>query len=394
MNNRRRKSEEKYKAKFDESGISTYFEFIQRDWESDHGRKVQIRCKACDTTFWTWNVHEVFKGKVSRVSCPECGMTSDGGHVWIRSELCDKAMEFYVAGHSVGETAEKFGVTKTQINNAVKLRGLTNGRQWGEVNPDYLEKQKEEAKERIVELLASAGFDYVGGYVNRNEKITLKCQKCGDVFERTPEFIKRGNLICRKCEHEKALIRQANQREQKKIESIKRQEERKAQRLADNPLGLSYYQLNKERKMDEVFTCKVCGRNYTPRQYMESAGLNLFSNPGYCSHECKRKAINRYVKVCKRRRGVQDNHRHRAIKYGCEYDPSVNLKKLINRDGLRCAICGEMCDQNDHSWSKYLGPMSPTIDHIVPMAIGGGHIWENVQIAHAICNSYKSDNTI
>lgn len=35
--------------------------------------------------------------------------------------------------------------------------------------------------------------------------------------------------------------------------------------------------------------------------------------------------------------------------------------------------------------------MYPTIDHIVAMANGGGHTWDNVQLAHAICNSYKRD---
>ena len=54
-------------------------------------------------------------------------------------------------------------------------------------------------------------------------------------------------------------------------------------------------------------------------------------------------------------------------------------------------MCGKMCDPNDHSWTEHHGPMSPTIDHIIPMSKGGGHTWDNVQIAHAICNSRKRD---
>lgn len=72
------------------------------------------------------------------------------------------------------------------------------------------------------------------------------------------------------------------------------------------------------------------------------------------------------------------------------FDPNIiTLKKLVERDGLKCAICGKVCDWNDHSWSKYSGPMYPSIDHIVPMAKGGPHTWENVQVAHIICNSEK-----
>jgi 5-methylcytosine-specific restriction endonuclease McrA len=50
-----------------------------------------------------------------------------------------------------------------------------------------------------------------------------------------------------------------------------------------------------------------------------------------------------------------------------------------------------MCDWNDHSWSEYSGPLYPSIDHIVPMSKGGDHVWNNVQVAHIICNSYKGN---
>ena len=41
--------------------------------------------------------------------------------------------------------------------------------------------------------------------------------------------------------------------------------------------------------------------------------------------------------------------------------------------------------------TEYSGPLSPSIDHIIPMAKKGGHVWNNVQIAHIICNSEKGD---
>ena len=124
---------------------------------------------------------------------------------------------------------------------------------------------------------------------------------------------------------------------------------------------------------------------------MQSVGVTYFSNAGYCSKECKRKIENRLSKASKRANGISGNHRHRARKYGCAYDSSVTLPKLIKFKGLRCGICGGMCDPNDHAWTEYMGPMSPTIDHIIPMSKGGGHTWDNVQVAHAICNSYKCD---
>ena len=135
--------------------------------------------------------------------------------------------------------------------------------------------------------------------------------------------------------------------------------------------------------------CKVCGKEYTPRQYMASEGLRFFSNPGYCSHECNRKAMNRAKKMAPS--GKTGHYYERARKYGVEYIPGITLKKVVARYGLRCAICGGMCDWNDHTWSSCSGPLYPSVDHIIPMAKGGPHIWENVQVAHLMCNSEKGD---
>lgn len=51
----------------------------------------------------------------------------------------------------------------------------------------------------------------------------------------------------------------------------------------------------------------------------------------------------------------------------------------------------KQCDWNDRSWNGVFGALYPTVDHITALANGGGHTWDNVQLAHAICNSYKRD---
>lgn len=202
----------------------------------------------------------------------------------------------------------------------------------------------------------------------------------------------RGNLICKKCEHEKTLIRQEKRRIVRRAEAERRRAEREAAReaarLARN-LKPSAYQLSRMLLLDDVHACKVCGKGYTLREYMESTGSRYYRDSGYCSAECRDAHTKERAKIS--HKGRRDGHRHRAVKYGCAYDSSVTLAKLIKRDGLRCALCGEMCDLNDHSWSEYSGPKYPSIDHIVPMSKGGGHVWSNVQIAHIICNSEKGD---
>lgn len=384
---RHQKAEADWRAKLDALGMSESFELIKRDWSSDHGRRARIKCRVCGAEFNTWNLREIFRGRQDRLICAECGAASDGANIWERSAECDEAMAYYVAGHTVAETAEKFGVSKARINGSVKTRGLTNGRRWGEISDEQRERQRYEAEQRLIERLDVLGFDYIGGYTTSDESVMIKCRSCGDVFERTVGFIKTGNLICKKCEHEKTLIRQAEQRMVRKAEAERKKAERKMARAAKP----SAYQLSRMLLLDDAHICKVCGKEYTLREYMESTGSRYYRDSGYCSAECRDAHTKERVKIS--HKGRQDSHRHRAIKNGCLYDSSVTLAKLIRRDGLRCALCGKMCDPNDHSWSKYSGPMHPSVDHIVPMSKGGGHVWSNVQVAHIICNSEKGAAT-
>lgn len=112
-------------------------------------------------------------------------------------------------------------------------------------------------------------------------------------------------------------------------------------------------------------TCSVCGQLFTTTR----------SNEIYCS-EC-RKQLER-----------NNEYRHRARRYGVEYDPSITLQSALSRLGMTCALCGGECDQSDRT-SQYVGAKYPTIDHIQPMSMGGSHTWGNVQIAHMLCNSKK-----
>ena len=306
---------------------------------------------------------------------------------WVNSPQADAVADYYAQGHTVAETAERFGISKVQVNNLAKTRRLTNGRNWREAGSDAGKTLRKEAEQRLIERLDALGFDYLGGYTNKTGKVTLKCRVCGDVFERTVDFVKRGNLICRKCEHEKALIRQAERKEERAEELRQKEINRKQnqKRAEAEKADALFHSLN-----DKTHICSVCGKHFSISEFMESKGRTLIpTNPKYCSQKCNRKAMNKARK--KAPSGRTGNYYNRARKYGCEYVPGITLKKLIKRDGLRCKICGKMCDPNDHTWTEYSGPLSPSIDHIIPMAKKGGHVWNNVQIAHIICNSEKGD---
>lgn len=58
---------------------------------------------------------------------------------------------------------------------------------------------------------------------------------------------------------------------------------------------------------------------------------------------------------------------------------------VFDRDGWVCGICGKPVDPA----LEWPDPYCATLDHIKPLSLGGGHVWENVRLAHARCNAVR-----
>lgn len=63
----------------------------------------------------------------------------------------------------------------------------------------------------------------------------------------------------------------------------------------------------------------------------------------------------------------------------------VSVGELRARDGDGCGICGEGIDFS----LPYPSPGYPTVDHVLPYALGGQHDSTNLQLAHLTCNVTK-----
>ncbi len=82
--------------------------------------------------------------------------------------------------------------------------------------------------------------------------------------------------------------------------------------------------------------------------------------------------------------------RNRPDKDGTHRATFDKNKKRIYATQTVCAICGRPVDFK----LKFPHPMSPTIDHIVPIAKGGHPSdIDNLQLAHLCCNRAKADKT-
>ena len=67
-----------------------------------------------------------------------------------------------------------------------------------------------------------------------------------------------------------------------------------------------------------------------------------------------------------------------------------NRKKILLTQDV-CGICGKPVDKS----LKFPHPMSPTVDHIIPIAKGGHpSALDNLQAAHLICNQVKGSRLV
>lgn len=98
------------------------------------------------------------------------------------------------------------------------------------------------------------------------------------------------------------------------------------------------------------------------------------------------------------RKARNNTRKDRRIKEWQRVDNDITLRKVFERDGGRCYLCGCLCDFNDWNISRngnrYQGDAHPEIDHVIPVSRGGLHSWDNVRLACHACNAEKRDKII
>lgn len=204
---------------------------------------------------------------------------------------------------------------------------------------------------KFVEKYEGGRFEFVA---YKRGRYQIRCNQCGGIEERARSTIQYKTVDCKTCEQKK-----------------KEQEELQLRRAE---LTRLFYAL-KESKTPKI--CPVCGNTF----------YSQYSTKVYCDDKCKRK---KKIRAHKRKTRSLSKYRQRCQKYGVYYDPSVTREKVIRRDNGTCQICGIKCNPDDKSWGSF-GATYPTLDHIIPLAKGGTHTWDNVQCACAMCNSLKRD---
>jgi 5-methylcytosine-specific restriction endonuclease McrA len=267
--------------------------------------------------------------------------------------------EYKAQGHSHKEVAEHFGISEATSQKACK--GIAKQK------PDYdsmpwlhMKPSEDYAREMVEKNLF--GFIYIGNYTGSSGTVDILCCVCNEAFTQAFTTIRQGKKVtCPNCQRSEAEERE-RKREQQKEQRIKEIEERKYQREQEHAARI------KARE----HPCIACGE--------------ITTRPKYCSDSCLKKAMDS-AKDVRRRHKIQT-----AL-----VDTGISALGLYKRDNGVCYLCGQLCNLDDYvvrDGHFIAGDWYPSVDHVVPLSKGGLHSWENVKLAHRICNSIKADSPL
>lgn len=150
--------------------------------------------------------------------------------------------------------------------------------------------------------------------------------------------------------------------------------------------------------------CAVCRRPFVGRAYnatlcsdecrfvqhhgrprlRDTSGCTRCSGP--LPADLRRRTCDACLNEARRVHDSMANRRRRARRRGVVSEP-YTMGYIASRDRFRCGICRRKVSIA----LRYPHPQSASIDHIVPLVGGGADTRANVQLAHFICNSLKSD---
>lgn len=127
-----------------------------------------------------------------------------------------------------------------------------------------------------------------------------------------------------------------------------------------------------KRRLPRQTHCLVCGKGFIA----SVRGLKQL----YCCRRCCKKAARKRERAYYR----AQNRLHAAVR---SLGENINPYEIFERDGWKCQLCGRRIDRK----AVFPDYLSAVLDHIVPISKGGLHTRQNVQCAHFICNSRRSD---
>lgn len=154
-------------------------------------------------------------------------------------------------------------------------------------------------------------------------------------------------------------------------------EEKTARRIKEQ----AYYAANKEKIAARAKARRL--ENYEEKRKKENEASRRWreNNP----ERAREISLSSYKKNYHKRKPAIKAHRNkrRAWAKGAQQTEVIHLSVLADRDQWICHLCGNIVLKE--TWS---------MDHLIPLSKGGDHTYENVKLAHRLCNIRRGNKPL
>jgi hypothetical protein len=155
------------------------------------------------------------------------------------------------------------------------------------------------------------------------------------------------------------------------------------------------------RRWDSVSFCETCAQMQFRNcdTVLKSDSVEILASPVQCV-DCQSLFIRRSLSgimplrcsVCNhhrtRSRNMQWSGKNRAQEWHVPFE-NIDPYIVFEEDKWVCGICNKTVNRQLYKPDL----MSPSLDHVVPLSKGGGHVRSNVQLAHLLCNIIKHNKS-
>lgn len=140
----------------------------------------------------------------------------------------------------------------------------------------------------------------------------------------------------------------------------------------------------KEARRKTVVEC-VCGATFCPMPG------RISRVPKYCSSRCRNRAYSDARRATPEGRAKLNTYQQARVARakGDASAKPLDAREIFDRDGWVCGLCQDPIPTG----VPKRHPLSASLDHIVPLSLGGPHTHDNVQAAHLICNGRKGNRS-
>jgi len=229
---------------------------------------------------------------------------------------------------------------------------------------------------------------------------TALCARCSRPFDRTRPTRKYCSKRCGKAAYQVAHLedaRVANRRSYQLHKQTTKAAYRQKNSAKMKAARRDYYLANREHILAVDRKRKLAIREQRieyMRQYNARPDVKARLREYRKTHAVELLAKNVQWRERNRARAREfdsrNTHRRRALARNAQWEP-VDRLIVFARDRWTCQLCRR---KTPRSRMGTRAKDSPTLDHIVPLSIGGSHCYQNVQCACLSCNCSKNNRTM